>query len=234
MLNEAIINDRARAPSVIGGSLDDGTMRHEGRAHPAACRGTRSHEGPPCSPRSTTDIGAPVWSSTPNPIGCEAAVKLKSLEPGLWWSQAGSNRRPLECHSSALPAELWPHGPERAAADRVVCRVATGSPRSRPGVWHISSEASSTHSARNGPADRNLDWPQPEGGQAPGGRARPCPSAQASWRLRACPPSCARFADDHDGPLACAISAAPDLQPAGWHHPAGLWRNLFLIGRNLG
>ena len=26
-----------------------------------------------------------------------------------WWSQAGSNRRPLECHSSALPAELWPH-----------------------------------------------------------------------------------------------------------------------------
>ena len=25
-----------------------------------------------------------------------------------WWSQAGSNRRPLECHSSALPTELWP------------------------------------------------------------------------------------------------------------------------------
>lgn len=117
MLNEAIINDRARAPSVIGGSLDDGNMRHEGRARPAAHLGTRSHEGPPCSPRSTTDIGAPVWRSTPNPIGYEAAVKLKSLEPGLWWSQAGSNRRPLECHSSALPAELWPHGPERAAAD---------------------------------------------------------------------------------------------------------------------
>src|SRR5690606_36930240 len=26
-----------------------------------------------------------------------------------WWSQAESNRRPLECHSSALPTELWPH-----------------------------------------------------------------------------------------------------------------------------
>jgi hypothetical protein len=26
-----------------------------------------------------------------------------------WWSQAGSNRRPLACHASALPAELWPH-----------------------------------------------------------------------------------------------------------------------------
>ena len=28
---------------------------------------------------------------------------------GSWWSQAESNRRPLECHSSALPTELWPH-----------------------------------------------------------------------------------------------------------------------------
>src|SRR6478672_779921 len=26
-----------------------------------------------------------------------------------WWSQPGSNRRPLQCHCSALPAELWPH-----------------------------------------------------------------------------------------------------------------------------
>src|SRR5580693_9200984 len=26
----------------------------------------------------------------------------------IWWSQAGSNRRPLACHASALPAELWP------------------------------------------------------------------------------------------------------------------------------
>jgi hypothetical protein len=25
-----------------------------------------------------------------------------------WWSQAGSNRRPRECHSRALPTELWP------------------------------------------------------------------------------------------------------------------------------
>ena len=29
---------------------------------------------------------------------------------GRVWSQSGSNRRPLECHSSALPAELWPLG----------------------------------------------------------------------------------------------------------------------------
>src|SRR5687768_7203958 len=29
--------------------------------------------------------------------------------PETWWSQTGSNRRPLACHASALPAELWPH-----------------------------------------------------------------------------------------------------------------------------
>src|SRR5580658_9455136 len=37
----------------------------------------------------------------------------------IWWSQAGSNRRPLACHASALPAELWPHlstGCERTQA----------------------------------------------------------------------------------------------------------------------
>ncbi len=27
---------------------------------------------------------------------------------GDWWSQTGSNRRPPECKSGALPAELWP------------------------------------------------------------------------------------------------------------------------------
>ena len=36
---------------------------------------------------------------------------------GYWWSQAESNRRPLECHSSALPTELWPlNGKRRSAA----------------------------------------------------------------------------------------------------------------------
>ena len=35
-----------------------------------------------------------------------------SLAPiDFWWSWRGSNSRPLECHSSALPAELQPHKP---------------------------------------------------------------------------------------------------------------------------
>ena len=35
-----------------------------------------------------------------------------------WWSRAGSNRRPLECHSSALPAELRPRAFRRADSRR--------------------------------------------------------------------------------------------------------------------
>jgi hypothetical protein len=37
-----------------------------------------------------------------------AARKLFSDVPDKWWSQTGSNRRPPECKSGALPAELWP------------------------------------------------------------------------------------------------------------------------------
>ena len=33
----------------------------------------------------------------------ETLVKMKK-----WWSQTESNRRPLACHASALPTELWP------------------------------------------------------------------------------------------------------------------------------
>jgi hypothetical protein len=42
---------------------------------------------------------------------CKEAGKAafsESLLAERWWSQAGSNRRPRECHSRALPTELWP------------------------------------------------------------------------------------------------------------------------------
>ena len=35
-------------------------------------------------------------------------IQTKSLKAN-WWSQTGSNRRPPECKSGALPTELWPH-----------------------------------------------------------------------------------------------------------------------------
>src|SRR4029077_4320294 len=40
-----------------------------------------------------------------------AGLRALNGEHQGWWSQAGSNRRPLACHASALPAELWPLTP---------------------------------------------------------------------------------------------------------------------------
>ena len=64
------------------------------------------------------------WRSSPQPAFAKAPAWQPSLTspretfracPAVareasegWWSQAGSNRRPLACHASALPAELWP------------------------------------------------------------------------------------------------------------------------------
>src|SRR6202166_470035 len=57
-------------------------------------------------------------SSPSSPFGLRRAPRFvlrasrgcatRSPKGEAWWSQAGSNRRPLACHASALPAELWP------------------------------------------------------------------------------------------------------------------------------
>ena len=66
-----------------------------------------------------TKSGVPTGIRTP-----VATVKgscprpLDDGDPGNWWSQTGSNRRPLACHASALPAELWPL-PEGANSPQV-------------------------------------------------------------------------------------------------------------------
>ncbi len=54
------------------------------------------------------------------------AVCRSKCELGVWWSQAESNRRPLECHSSALPTELWPHSNSRAWGPGKVVRRSGG------------------------------------------------------------------------------------------------------------
>ena len=42
----------------------------------------------------------------------------------LWWSWTGSNRRPLECHSSALPTELQPQVNRSFIKDaNIVCQA---------------------------------------------------------------------------------------------------------------
>src|SRR6266700_2774133 len=43
-----------------------------------------------------------------SPFRLRRGCATRSPKGEAWWSQAGSNRRPLACHASALPAELWP------------------------------------------------------------------------------------------------------------------------------
>jgi hypothetical protein len=45
---------------------------------------------------------------------------VKTLRPGLWWSQTGSNRRPHACKARALPTELWPRFKTRRRPKAVV------------------------------------------------------------------------------------------------------------------
>src|SRR6187401_1471409 len=55
-------------------------------------------------------IGVPTGIRTP--VATVKGSCPRPLDDGdaaeNWWSQTGSNRRPLACHASALPAELWP------------------------------------------------------------------------------------------------------------------------------
>src|ERR1700754_4011101 len=44
----------------------------------------------------------------PGTLRLRLSVAAPRVAEGEAWSQAGSNRRPLACHASALPAELWP------------------------------------------------------------------------------------------------------------------------------
>src|SRR6185312_11358538 len=58
-------------------------------------------------------------------IGCGVACRAVACEASEgWWSQAGSNRRPLACHASALPAELWPrHSLGMVSSDHAPARL---------------------------------------------------------------------------------------------------------------
>ena len=51
---------------------------------------------------------AAVKGQCPRPLDDGDKSLLIRYYFDVWWSQAGSNRRPLACHASALPAELWP------------------------------------------------------------------------------------------------------------------------------
>ena len=83
-------------------------------ARPAQLRAL-ARRGPP--PHTVSDALSPCYRFAASrlaaalrrlrPLGFGAAAFTRFASEG-WWSQAESNRRPLECHSSALPTELWP------------------------------------------------------------------------------------------------------------------------------
>ena len=58
-----------------------------------------------------TGIRTPVLTVKgwcPRPLDDGDEFLRENVLQKIWWSQTGSNRRPLACHASALPAELWP------------------------------------------------------------------------------------------------------------------------------
>src|SRR5208283_2016637 len=65
-------------------------------------------------------------STNKNPANAGFVIIAEPAETGTWWSQAESNRRPPECHSGALPTELWPH--------RIVYRAAARRPAWGAGI----------------------------------------------------------------------------------------------------
>src|SRR5436190_17486958 len=60
-------------------------------------------------PRGIRTPVTAVKGRCPRPLDDGDEGRVEPPEPyAKWWSQPGSNRRPLACHASALPAELWP------------------------------------------------------------------------------------------------------------------------------
>ena len=73
---------------------------------PASPSPQRAPERPYGVPRGIRTPVTAVKGRCPGPLDDGDAVTFAGRQ--IWWSQSGSNRRPLQCHCSALPAELWP------------------------------------------------------------------------------------------------------------------------------
>src|SRR5918999_1797773 len=86
------------------------SLREPFRACPAVAREARAIHRGQKRPRPAVALramaGQPSLTSLRETFRACPAVAREASEG--WWSQAGSNRRPLACHASALPAELWP------------------------------------------------------------------------------------------------------------------------------
>ena len=90
-----------------------------GTSNSLVTAGTRARSG-----RKTAESQKPIHNFKEHRRPAPPASKSHSLKDTLyfgssgaavakWWSRSGSNRRPSECHSDALPIELRPHFPRR-------------------------------------------------------------------------------------------------------------------------
>ena len=88
--------------------------------------------------------GFSIWRPLGESNPCyrrERAVSWATRRRGrIWWSQAGSNRRPQHCQCCALPAELWPQiHQSRQGASRLVRRILPSTPTlSSVDLWFFS------------------------------------------------------------------------------------------------
>ena len=76
-----------------------------------------------CFPTENVLSSTPLAQRQSRP-GREAGAMMAHRR--RWWSQTGSNRRPPECKSGALPAELWPLVRQRRTPRARQCRCRTG------------------------------------------------------------------------------------------------------------
>ena len=73
----------------------------------------------------------PPTSSLSGMRSSQLSYRPSSLLP-TWWSWSGSNRRPPECKSGALPAELQPLKSITSVSGSLFCRVLPPHIQSRP------------------------------------------------------------------------------------------------------
>ena len=114
----------------------------------------------------------------PIPFGSTKSRKPPSgrLDHLIWWSRRGSNPRPLECDSSALPAELRPHSLGRASY-RVPARCARGP--AQTDLRRSLLESQGPH-----PSSASLARSEPS---SPGVLCHDARSASIGLRIRAAP-----------------------------------------------
>ena len=87
------------------------------RPHGSTLCGSLPSLRPACERTYTSKVA-------PMPGALKKAPRMRSFDTSLWWSRRGSNPRPLECGSSALPAELLPRAGARfLPTDRLCCQA---------------------------------------------------------------------------------------------------------------